>query len=214
MRGPRRFGGLPHRTSPSFRMAEMSRPRTVGGRLVALGRSGCCWWARRLAAEAQAKDDFVRALIDLSQAVGGATGREGPGAAVVARRDGQGAGASGTPPCRASRPGFAGAITSAAPAEAARMHATLGATYLERGRVADAVLHLDQAATLDPSFAPAHLLRGLAHARLNQTRGGCGGVCRGAKAGACVGPRRLSVSAAPPEAARRGGARSGTRGAA
>ena len=29
-------------------------------------------------AEAQAKDDFVRALIDLSQAAGGATGREGP----------------------------------------------------------------------------------------------------------------------------------------
>src|SRR6187399_2418249 len=119
-------------------------------------------------AEAQPKDDFVRALIDLTQAVSGATGREGP--ALQASLDAMAKGlAEWDAAVSRVEAGFAGAIKSASPAEAARMRATLAATYLDRGRVADAVPHLDQAVALDPSFESAHLLRGLAYARLNRT---------------------------------------------
>ena len=116
---------------------------------------------------AQAKDDFVRALIDLSQAVDGAAGRNGP--AVEPSLDAMAAGLAQWDAAVARvEAGFKGAITGAAPAEAARMRATLGATYLERGRLTEALVHLDRAVTLDPSFAPAQLLRGLGRAKLHQ----------------------------------------------
>ena len=116
---------------------------------------------------AQAKDGFVQALIDVSQAVAGVTGDEGRSlqASVAAMADGL---AQWDAAVSRVEAGFAGAIANARPLDAARMHATLGATYLERGRVADALTHLDLAATLDPSFAPAHLLRGLGHSRSNR----------------------------------------------
>ena len=63
------------------------------------------------------------------------------------------------------------------------------------------------AVALDPSFVAAHLLRGLAHARAEPDRGGCGGVCGRAQAGACVGPRGVSVS----QRHSRGGAERGAR---
>ena len=118
-------------------------------------------------AAAQAKDDFVRALIDLSQAVGGAAGPEAP--AVRPSLDAMAAGlAQWDAAVGRVEAGFKGAIAGAAPAEAARMRATLGVTYLERGRLTEALVHLDRAATLDPSFGPAQLLRGLGRAKLNQ----------------------------------------------
>jgi len=137
-----------------------------GGRLVL--SLGLAWIVcAPVPAAAQAKDDFVRAFIELSQAVGGATGAEGR--ALRASLDAMAKGLVGWD-AAVSRveAGFAGAVTSAAPAEAARMRATLGATYLERGRVADALVVLDPAATLDPTFTPVHLLRGLGHARANR----------------------------------------------
>jgi len=144
----------------------MPRTRRWGRRLV-LSVGLACAMGAPVPADAQAKDDFVRALIDLSQAVSGSTGSEG-----LALRSSIEAMARGLAEWDAAvsrvEAGFASAIKTAAPAEAARMHATLGATYLERGRLAEALLHLDQAATLDPSLAPVHLLRALGRARLNQ----------------------------------------------
>jgi tetratricopeptide (TPR) repeat protein len=116
---------------------------------------------------AQAKDDFVRGLIDLSQAVHGATGQEGP--AVKSALDAMATGLAQWDAAVARvEAGFKGAIASAAPAEAARMRATLAATYLERGRVAEALTHLDRAPGLDPSFTAVQLLRGLAQSRLGR----------------------------------------------
>jgi len=115
---------------------------------------------------AQAKDDFVRALIDLSQAVGGV---EQDAPAVRSSLDAMAKGLAQWDAAVARvEAGFKGAIGGAAPAEAARMRATLGATYLDRGRLTEALVHLDRAAALDPSFAPAQLLRGLARAKLHQ----------------------------------------------
>ena len=113
---------------------------------------------------AQPKDEFVRALIDLSQVAGG------PGPDVRASLDAMAKGLAEWDAAVARvETGFKGAITSAAPAQAVRMRATLGATYVDRGRLTEALVQLDRAATLDPSFAPAQFLRGLVHARLNQT---------------------------------------------
>ena len=94
------------------------------------------------------------------------------------------------------------------------MRATLAATYLDRGRVADAVPHLDQAVALDPSFVAAHLLRGLAHARLNRTAAAAAAYAARAKAGACVGPRGVSVSQRHSRGGAERGAGSGTGGVA
>jgi len=115
---------------------------------------------------AQPKDEFVRALIDLSQAFNGEARQDG--SAVRASLDAMAKGLAQWDAAVARvEAGFKGAITSAAPAEAARMRATLGAAYVDRGRLSEALIHLDRAATLDPSFVPAQFLRGLAHARLN-----------------------------------------------
>ena len=149
---------LPSPPSPPLRIAMMMRP--VGVAILWL----LCAAAP---AAAQAKDGFVRALIDLSQAVGGEAGPDG--AALRSSLDAMATGLARWDAAVARvEAGFKGAITGAAPAEAARMRATLGATYLERGRLTEALLHLDRAATLDPSFAPVHQLRGLGRVKLHQ----------------------------------------------
>ena len=143
----------------------MSRTRRGARHLVLIGLAGLV--CAPVPSQAQAKDDFVRAFIELSQAVQGTTGQEGP--AVRAALDAMAKGlAQWDAAVSRVEGGFAGAITSAAPAEAARMRATLGAAYLERGRVVEAVAQFDQAASLDASFAPLQMLRGLAHARVNR----------------------------------------------
>jgi tetratricopeptide (TPR) repeat protein len=89
------------------------------------------------------------------------------------------------------------------------MHATLAAAYIDRGRVADALPHLDRAAALDPSFVAAHILRGLAYARLDRTP---------TAAAAFGAARKLEPASARAAylylAATRGGAQSGERRAA
>jgi tetratricopeptide (TPR) repeat protein len=117
---------------------------------------------------AQAKDGFVRALIDLSQAVGASAGQQGPDARASLDAMANGLAEWDAAVARVEA-GFKGAITGAAPAQAARMRATLGATYVDRGRLTEALVQLDRAAALDPSFAPAQFLRGLVYARLSQS---------------------------------------------
>ena len=154
--------------------------------------------------DAQAKDAFARGLIELTQAVNGVDGRDD--AAVRAALDAMGKGLAEWDAAVARvEGGFKGAITGAAPAAAARMRGTLAATYLERGRMADALTHLDRAAMLDPSFAAVHLLRGLALARTNRT---------GAAAGAYDAARKVDPSPAAAYlylAASRGASREPTR---
>lgn len=116
---------------------------------------------------AQAKDDFARAVIEFSQAVAGRTGTEGP--AVRASLDAMAKGLAQWDAAVARvEAGFKGAIAAAPPGEVVRMRATIAAAYLERGRITDALTHLDAAAKTDPSFAPLALLRGLANARANR----------------------------------------------
>jgi tetratricopeptide (TPR) repeat protein len=137
---------------------------------------------------AQAKDDFVRGVIDLSQAVSGSTGADA--AAVRSSLDAMAKGlAEWDAAISRVEAGFTGAIGGAPPAAAARMRTTIAAAYLERGRTAEAVVHLDRAVTLDPAFLPAHLLRGLAHQRLNQVP---------AAVSAFEAARRLDAAAAAP----------------
>jgi len=126
---------------------------------------------------AQAKDDFVRAMIDLSQAVAGTTGQEGP--AVRSSLDAMAKGlAQWDAAVSRVEAGFNGAIKSAGPGDAVRMRATLAAAYLERGRTLDAVAHLETAVKTDPSFAPAHLLLGLANTRLNRPQAAASAYAR------------------------------------
>jgi tetratricopeptide (TPR) repeat protein len=116
-------------------------------------------------ASAQAKDTFVEGLVAFSQAAAGTYGREGPALRDALDRMNDGLARWNDAVSRVEA-GFAGAIASAAPREAAQMRATLGAAYLERGRVGDALPHLDAAASLN---APSvEILRGLAHARAGQ----------------------------------------------
>ncbi len=49
-----------------------------------------------------------------------------------------------------------------------RMHVALGAGYLDRGRIADAVQQFEAAIEADPAQADVHLFKGLAHAKLRQ----------------------------------------------
>jgi len=116
---------------------------------------------------AQPKDDFVRGLIDLSQAVN-AAGLDS--ASVRASIDAMAKGLAEWDAAVARvEAGFNGAIGAAAPPQAARMRATIAAAYLERGRVLEALTHLDRAVALEPAFAPAQLLRGLGRVKVNQS---------------------------------------------
>jgi tetratricopeptide (TPR) repeat protein len=137
---------------------------------------------------AQAKGDFVRGVIDLSQAVSGSTGADA--AAVRSSLDAMAKGLAEWDAAVAGvEAGFTGAVGAAPPAAAARMRATLAAAYLERGRTAEALLHLDRAVALDSAFLAAHLLRGLGHQRLDHAS---------PAASAFDAARRLDVTAPAP----------------
>ena len=116
---------------------------------------------------AQAKDAFVEGLIAFSQAASGNFGDEGPALerAIAAMAAGLEEWNGAVARVEA---GFAGAISSATPRQASQMRATLAAAYLERGRVADALVQLDGAAAFADAPFPVHLLRGLAAERANR----------------------------------------------
>jgi tetratricopeptide (TPR) repeat protein len=123
---------------------------------------------------AQAKDDFVRAFIQFSQA---ATG--GDASAVRSALDGMAAGlAQWDAAVGRVEAGFKGAIGGAAPPDAARMRATLGAAYLERGRTLEAIPLFEAAVRNDPGFVPAHLALGLAQARLDRRQAAASAYAR------------------------------------
>ena len=147
----------------------------VSRRFIQLLSNGlvALWLAAPVPASAQAKDAFVEGLVDFSQASAGTFGDEGPAVKDALDKMSDGLARWDAAVARVET-GFAGAITPAAPRQAAQMRATLGATYLERGRVADALPHLDAASSLEA--APPQILRGLGHAAREPASGGGRGV--------------------------------------
>src|SRR5512138_2235010 len=110
---------------------------------------------------AQGKDAFVQHLATIVETGPRAYGDEGR--ALAAAVDGlTTALAEWDEAIRRAESGLSADITSAPPPAAARMRAALGAAYLERGRVTDALAQFDSSAKLDAAFADARVLRALA----------------------------------------------------
>ena len=118
-------------------------------------------------AQAQAKDAFVDGLTQLINAVDGSFGDEGPALAAAVAAMARGL-AEWDARIAGVESGFRADVAAAAPPAAARMRATLGIVYLERGRIDDALEQFAAAVELDPSLAQAHVLRGLAYDRSNR----------------------------------------------
>ena len=116
---------------------------------------------------AQAKDAFVEGLTRLINAGDGTFGDEGPALAAAVDAMARGLADWDTRVAQVES-GFRADVAAAAPPAAARMRATLGTVYIERGRFDDALVQFTTAAELDPSLAPVHVLRGLAYERLNR----------------------------------------------
>jgi tetratricopeptide (TPR) repeat protein len=110
---------------------------------------------------AQIKDAFVHTLIDLANAANADVNDAGGGltTAIDAMAPGL---AEWDVALARMESGLAAEIGSAQPPMAARMRTVLGAAYLERGRLDDALKQFDAAAAIDPQFAEVHVLRGLA----------------------------------------------------
>jgi len=110
---------------------------------------------------AQIKDAFVHTLIDLANAANGDANDAGE--ALTAAIDAMTPGLAAWDTALAGmESGLAAEIGTAQPPMAARMRTVLGAAYLERGRLDDALQQFDAAAAIDSQFAEVHVLRGLA----------------------------------------------------
>ncbi|HEY7188576.1 MAG TPA: tetratricopeptide repeat protein [Vicinamibacterales bacterium] len=118
---------------------------------------------------AQGKEQFVQGLVDFLTAVEGTHGNEGPAvvAAIQSMADGL---AQWDAAVARVESGLAAEVGGAPPATAARMRGALATVYLDRGRRGDALAQLDMAASLDPSSADVHALRGLVLEQLNRPR--------------------------------------------
>jgi tetratricopeptide (TPR) repeat protein len=116
---------------------------------------------------AQAKDAFVEGLTQFINAVDGTFGDEGPALTAAVNAMARGL-AEWDARVAQVESGFRADVDKAAPPAAARMRATLGVVYLERGRVDDAFAQFAAAAGLDPTLAQVHVLRGLAYERMNR----------------------------------------------
>jgi tetratricopeptide (TPR) repeat protein len=116
---------------------------------------------------AQVKDAFLQGVADFVNAANGLSGDEGPAltAAIDAMANGLGQWDAAVAKVEA---GLAAQIGGAPPPVAARMRATLGAVYLERGRLADALEQFDAAVRLDAEVRDVQSLRGLLYQRMNR----------------------------------------------
>jgi tetratricopeptide (TPR) repeat protein len=119
-------------------------------------------------AYAQLKDSFAHALIEFANAANADV--DDKGAAVTAAIDAMAQGLAAWDAAQARmEAGLAAEVGSAAPFAAARMRTVLGAAYLERGRVDEALTQFDAAVSLDPSLANAYVLKGLALESANRS---------------------------------------------
>jgi len=120
-----------------------------------------------LRAHAQVKDSFVQALVQFVNAANGVFGDEGP--TLIASIDAMAEGlAQWDAAIGRMESGLGAEIGAASPPMAARMRTSLGAAYLERGRLDDALAQFDTAAKLDPMFGEVHVLRGLTQELANR----------------------------------------------
>jgi len=118
-------------------------------------------------AYAQVKDAFIQGVADFVNAANGLSGDEGP--ALTAAIDAMARGLALWDAAVAKvEAGLASEIGGAPPPVAARMRATLGAVYLERGRLDAALEQFDEALRLDPQVGDVQHLRGLSYERMNQ----------------------------------------------
>ncbi len=109
-------------------------------------------------AAAQAKDAFVQALVDLVETADGRGGDDGPRLAVIVEQL-AGALQAWDARVRGVEAGLQSEVAGAPPPVAARMRATLGLAYLERGRTLEALEQFDRAQALDAAFVETYLLR-------------------------------------------------------
>jgi tetratricopeptide (TPR) repeat protein len=120
-----------------------------------------------VSALAQSKDAFIEGLADFVNAANGMKGDEGP--ALTAAVESMAAGlAQWNGAVGKVEAGLAAEITGAPPPVAARMRATLGAVYLERGRWDAALKQFDTAIALDPQIENVQHLRGVLYQRENR----------------------------------------------
>jgi len=116
---------------------------------------------------AQVKDPFIQGVADFVNAANGLSGDEGPALTAATGAMAQGL-AQWDAAITKVETGLASQIGGAPPAVAARMRATLGAVYLDRGRVDEALQQFDAAVALDADVRDVATLRGLAYERTNQ----------------------------------------------
>lgn len=167
--GPYECSKLPEGpvTAPRFVLTRTLSPRLTVGSGFSRTVLFCVCLLSPSHAHAQAKDAFVEALTRLINVVDGTFGDEGP--ALTAAVDAMARGlAEWDARVAQVESGFRADVASAAPAAAARMRATLGTVYLERGRFDDALAQFTAAAELDPSLVPVHVLRGVTYERVNR----------------------------------------------
>jgi len=110
---------------------------------------------------AQLKDSFAQALVEFANAANADV--DANGAAVSAALDAMAQGLAAWDAAQVRmESGLAAEVGTAPPSAAARMRTVLGAAYLERGRLDDALKQFDAAVSLDPALANAYVLKGLA----------------------------------------------------
>lgn len=120
-----------------------------------------------VSSSAQVKDAFLQGVADFVNAANGLSGDEGP--ALAAAIDAMASGLAQWDAAVAKvEGGLAAQIGGAPPPVAARMRATLGAVYLERGRLTEALEQFDAAVRLDPEVRDVQSLRGLLSQRMNR----------------------------------------------
>jgi tetratricopeptide (TPR) repeat protein len=110
---------------------------------------------------AQVKDSFAQALVQFANAATGDLNDNGASLTSAVDAMAQGLAEWDAALVRMES-GFGSEIASAPPPIAARMRTALGAAYLERGRLDDALKQFQAAASLDPAFADVHVMKGLA----------------------------------------------------
>lgn len=124
-------------------------------------------------ASAQARDAFVQALVDLAETADGRRGSDGSRLPEIVEQLAVALQAWDAR-VRGVEAGLQSEIAAAPQKAAARMRATLGLAYLERGRAADALGQFDLAQALDATFVEARLLRADALATLARTADAAG----------------------------------------
>ncbi len=111
------------------------------------------------------KDPLFQSVARFSVALDGTFGDEGR--AVRAARDGMARGLDDwDATLRASESAFTQQLPGAAPDVAARLHVAIGAAFLDRGRLQDALRELEAGAHLDPGRADVFTFEGVAYEQL------------------------------------------------